>query len=130
MINLSKALITKAASSDFLNDVQGRLFKGRAAEGAQYPYAVFLIVSNTPEKTYTEDFENTIVQFSLFSDASGSAEIENMYTHLKALYDECVLTIPGGLDTFIWMKRENATLMIEDDVWAYHVDYEVKTQLI
>ena len=136
MINLSKALITKAASSDFLSDVQGRLFKGRAPEGAQYPYAVYLIVSNAPEKTYTESFENTIIQFSLFSAASGSTEIENMYTDLKALYDECAMTIPGGLSTLIWMKRENATLMVEDHttpagvgVWHYAVDYTIMTQL-
>uniref|UniRef100_A0A6H1ZDL9 Tail protein n=1 Tax=viral metagenome TaxID=1070528 RepID=A0A6H1ZDL9_9ZZZZ len=134
MINLSKALITKAASSDFLSDVGGRLFKGRAPQGAEYPYAVYLIVSNAPEKTYTEDFENTIIQFSLFSAASGSTEIEGMYADLITLYDESTFDITDS--TLIWMKRENATLMVEDhttpagtvQVWAYHVDYEVKTQ--
>ena len=139
MINLSKALISKAASSDFLSDVGGRLFKGRAPQGAQYPYAVYLIVSNAPEKTYTEAFENVLIQFSLFSAASGSTEIEGMYSDLISLYDECEMTIPGGLSTLIWMKRENATLMVEDhtvpppgsmiQVWHYAVDYMVKTQL-
>ena len=137
MINLSKALITKAAGSSFLSDVQSRLFKGRAPEGAQYPYAVYSIVSDVPEKTYTEAFENVLIQFSLFSSASGSTEIEDMFTHLKALYDECTLNILGGVDDFIWMKRENATLMIEDhttpsgtvQVWHYAVDYEIMTQL-
>lgn len=138
MINLSKSLISKAAGSTFLTAVGSRFFKGRAPEGALYPYAVYSITSNVPEKTYTEHFEDTLIQISLFSNASGSTEIENMYTYLKTLYDECELTIPGAIDDFIWMKRNNATLVNEDhttlmgttQVWAYHIDYEIKTQLI
>lgn len=141
MKNLSTAIFGKMTSAtDLYADVQGRLYKGRAPEGAQYPYIVYLIVSNYPEKTFTEDFEVTTIQFSLFSAASGSTEVEDMYTHLKALYDECNLSVTGST-WFYWMKRTNAILMVEDhtvpstiatiaasiQVWHYAVDYEIKT---
>jgi len=75
-----------------------------------------------------------LIQFSLFSKASGSTEIEDMYTHLKALYDDCAMTITGY--ALEWMKRENATLIPEDittpdgtqRVWHYAVDYSVWIQ--
>lgn len=115
--------------------IGSRLYKGRAPEGAAYPFAVFFVVTNTPEKTFSEDYENVIVQFSLFSSASGTTEIEDMYTHLKALYDECSLTITDA--TLVWMQRDNAVFLAEDhttpsgttQVWVYHVDYSIMESL-
>lgn len=135
MKNLTTAVFGKASGSTFLSYIASRLYKGRAPEGTDYPYAVYKVVTDTPEKTFTEDYENVIIQFSLFSSTSGSTEIENMYTYLKALYDECALTITGS--TLVWMKRSNAVFQIEDhttpqgtvQVWAYHVDYDIMTSL-
>ena len=133
MKNLTAALYLKKAGSDFSSDIGGRLYKGQARAGATYPYAVVMVVTNVPDKTFTEDYEDVTVQFSLFSSASGTTEVENMYTHLKALYDECSLTITGS--TLIWMQRSNAAFIVEDHttvsgtqrVWAWHVDYDIKT---
>ncbi|MCK9597714.1 MAG: DUF3168 domain-containing protein [Sphaerochaeta sp.] len=135
MKELSTAIFSKLSGSALSAHIGNRLFKGRAPEGAEYPYAVYIIVSNSPEKTFSEDFENTIIQFSLFSAASGSTEVEDMYEDLIALYDECAMTLTSS--TLVWMKRTNATLMIEDhttpagtvQVWHYAVDFEVMTSL-
>lgn len=134
---LTTAILGKMTSStDLYSDIGGRLFKGRAPKGAEYPYVVFMVVSNSPEKTFSEDFERTTVQFSLFSTESGSTQVEDMYTHLKAIYDECAMSVTGS--TLVWMNRTNATLMVEDhtvpnkgtdQVWHYAVDYEVLTSL-
>lgn len=133
--NLTTAIFGKLAGSSLYTDIGGRLYKGRAPEGAEYPYAVYMLVSDVPEKTFTEQYENVIIQFSLFSSASGSTEVEDMYTHLSALYDECAMTITGS--TLVWMKRSNAQLMVEDhttpagtaQVWHYAVDFEVLISL-
>ncbi len=135
MKELSTAIFGKLSGSALASHIADRLFKGRAPEGAVYPYIVYLIVSNAPEKTFTEHHERTTIQFSLFSSASGSTEVEDMYEDLIALYDECSLTITS--QTLIWMRRENATLMVEDhitkagtvQVWHYAVDFEVLTSL-
>lgn len=122
-------------------DIGGRMFKGIAAEGAEYPYIVFQIVSDVPDLTFTESYEDVLIQFSLFSSASSSGEVEDMFAHLKELYDECAMTITAishdVANTLIWMKRVNATLMVEDhetpsgttQVFHYAVDYEVKTKI-
>ena len=134
MKQLTTAIYGKISGSNFSTAIGGRLYKGRAPQPATYPYAVYFVVSDAPDKTYTESFENVVVQFSLFSTASGTTEIEDIYTYLKALYDECALSITGS--TLIWMRRANAVFQTEDhttlagtaQVWAYHVDYDIMTQ--
>ena len=133
MLNLKKAIYGKLANSLLTADIGGRFFDTQAIEGAEYPYAVYMIVSGYPEKTFTEDFEVALIQFSLFSATpNDSTEIETMFNHLKTLFDECALSVTGA-DWFHWMKRQNATLMVEDhttlagtiQVFHYAVDYEV-----
>lgn len=137
MLNLTTAIYGKLSGSALEAHILDRMYPGRAPEGCKYPYIVFLIVSNSPEKTFSEDFERTIIQFSLFSVTSDDAEIQNIYTDLKTLYDECAMTVTGTTWIY-WMKRMNATLMVEDhtisgrqgatrQVWHYAVDYEILT---
>lgn len=135
MKNLSTAIYGKLSGSALADHIGNRLYKGRAPEGAEYPYIVYMIVTNGPDKTFDTDYEDTLIQFSLFSSASGSTEIEDMYADLITLFDECSMTITSG--TLIWMRRENATQQIEDhttpsgtvQVWAYHVDYMVTVKV-
>lgn len=135
MKNLTTAIYSKASGSTFLSYISSRLYKGRAPEGTDYPYAVFRVVTDVPEKTFTEDYERVVIQFSLFSITSSTLEVENMLTYLESLYDECSLTITGS--TLIWMKRDNVVFQEEEhttptgtsQVHAYHVDYEILESL-
>ena len=135
MKELSQAIYSKLSGSALAAHIGNRLFKGRAPESAEYPYIVYMIVSNAPNKTFNTSYEETLFQFSLFSATSGSTEVEDMYEDLIALYDECSMTITN--QTLIWMRRENATLMIEDhttpagtvQVWHYAVDYAIDTKV-
>jgi len=131
MKNLTTAIYGKLSGSALAAHIGTRLYKGRAPEGASYPYIVYMVVTNSPDHTFNERYEDTLIQFSLFSSESGSTEVENMYIDLKTLYDEVAMTITG--DTLIWMRRVNATQFIEDHttpagtikVWAYHVEFMV-----
>ena len=134
---LLAAIMTKAGGSALSDDVGGRVFldEYHGSGPAVYPYAKFFIVSGVPEKTYSEDYENITVQFSLFSISESAVEIADMYADLTALFDECALTITGY--TLIWMKRQNLTTMIDEITtpagtatlkhWA--VDYEILMSL-
>ena len=123
-----------AVGTDLYTALGGRLYKQRAPDGTAYPYAVFFLVSDVADPVFAKGGEDALVQFSLFSSNSSSSEIEDAYTYLKALYDDCALTITGNV--LVWMKRENATLTIEDhttptgtmEVWHYAIDYRVLTQ--
>jgi len=133
--NLTTAIWGQLAGSAFSTDIGGRLFKGQAPPGTSYPYAIYLVVTDVPQRTFTELYEEVLVQFSLFSTASGTTEVENMYTDLKTLYDEKPFTITGS--TLIWMRRSNTSFIVEDhttptgtqQVFAYHCDFEVLTSL-
>jgi len=131
VLNLTTAIYSQISGSDFASDIGSRFFKGQAPEGTVYPYAVYQVVSDVQNNTFSNDHEDVIIQFSLYSSASGTTQIENMLTHLKALYDECSMSITD--ETLIWFKRDNAVFQVEDHttpsgtqrVWAWYVDYRV-----
>jgi hypothetical protein len=110
--NLLTAIMTKTTGSALSIDVGGRIYLDQAPDNSTFPYVVFFIVSDVPEKTFSEDFENVLIQFSLFSASSGATEITTIYTDLKSLFDECSLSITGN--TLVWMKRANLTTMVDD----------------
>ncbi|HSW62172.1 MAG TPA: DUF3168 domain-containing protein [Dissulfurispiraceae bacterium] len=132
---LTTSIYGKLAGSSLDTLIGGRMFKGRAPENTEFPYAVYFVVSDVPDLTFTEHFEDVLLQFSLFSSTSSTTEIEDMYTALKSLYDECALTITGA--TLVWMKRANTQFMVEDvetpdgtsQIYHYAVDYDIKTSL-
>ena len=126
--------MTKTVNSALSSDVGGRIYLDQAPDGAEFPYIIYFIVTNVPEKTFSEDYENILIQFSLFSSSSSATEITTMYTDLKALFDECSMTITDN--TLIWFRRENLTTMIDDitvadatvSVKHYAVDYSLIVQ--
>ena len=142
MKSLDTAIFGKMTSTTALySDIGGRLYKGKAPAGTEYPYIVFLSpISDVPEKTFSEEFEDILIQFSLFSSASDDGEVEDMFAHLKELYDECALTISAVSHdiaaTLVWMKRANAVLMVEEqttpsgtqEIWHYAVDFNLLIQ--
>ena len=132
MKNLTTAIYGKLAGSAFSSDIGGRLYKGYAPDGAVFPYAVFFVVSDAPEYPGGKTIDEVLVQFSLFSTASGSTEIEDMLTHLRSLYDDCSMTIAGN--TLIYFIRGNMTPMRAEittpsgtvGAWHYSQEYEIQ----
>jgi len=140
MKNLTTSIYSKTTGSALASRVDSRIYKGRADQGSDYPYVVFNVISDVPDDTFTEELEDVLDQFSLFSATYGTTEVENMYTDLKTLYDKCTLSITGS--TLLHMLRQNAVLMPEDHtapsgvttggtipVWHYAVTYEIKTKV-
>jgi hypothetical protein len=131
MKNLTTALYSKIAGSDFSTSIGGRLYKSRAPQGVTWPFVVYYIISDMPRDTFTERIEDVLIQFSIFSSASGTTEIEDIFTNLKTLFDYCSLTITGN--THLLMERANASLTSgELDVsegggqyYQYTVDYNI-----
>ena len=131
MKNLTTAIYAKIAASAFSTSIGGRLYKARAPQPATWPYVVYDIITNMPADTFTETLEEVTIQFTIFSDASSTTEIEDILTDLKALYDNCSLSITGN--THIFMQRQSASMWSGDlDVdegggqyYQYNVDYNI-----
>ena len=136
MKNLSTAIYSKASTSGaFWTAIGGRFYKGIAPAGAVFPYVVYMLVSDDTDNTFREELEDVQMQFSIFSATNSSAEVEDIYTLLKSVYDKCNLTITGN--TFLHMLRLQSTLMVDDVtvnptgtgwVWHYAVDYNIMMQ--
>jgi len=78
--------------------------------------------------------EDTTLQFSIFSDSEGEAEIAQIYDDLKALFDNITFAVTSN--TLLWCMRKNLVTMVEHDTTAqgtygykhWAVDYSFKMQ--
>lgn len=146
--NLKTAIMTKfnavddgGAHNAFWEAVQGRLFYRKAPAGTPFPYSIFLIVVQTPDRTFTEDFRDFLVQFSHFSDdPDSSKEADDIDAACNDLFDEVErrdsLSITGA--TLIWMRFANGTGSDWEEGetpeatggnWHCPTDYEVKISM-
>jgi hypothetical protein len=75
--------------------------------------------------------DDIVIQFSIYSEKSSSTEVHDAMTDLKAMFDDCRLTVSGG--TVVSFFRLNDGLELEEiptssgvhKVWHYHTDYRV-----
>lgn len=134
MNNLLAAIMTRCAGSALSNDVGGRIYLDEAPDGCEFPYVVFRIIAGSPQDTFKDTIEDTLIQFSIFSISKSGAEITEIYADLMALFDWQALTVTGG--TCIWMMRQGLVTMFDDittpagTVGARHwaVEYSVMVQ--
>jgi len=138
MKNLDTAIYSKftatieGSHNSLYNSIGGRMYKNKAPEGADFPYCVYMDVSNTPIYPGGKTIEQTLIQFSLFSILSSSSEIEDMLIYLWALYDDCSLTITAN--DLIYFIRGNLTPMRDEvttasgtsGVWHYAQEYDLE----
>lgn len=131
---LLTALLTKFSGSAFSTAVGGRIFADFAPPEAELPYCVFFIVAGNPEDTFKNKIDDTTVQFSLYSASADNSEITDIYTYLKAILDDAVLSVSGY--TLIWCVRQRLATMVEEVEAAgavtrlrhWAVDYSIKVQ--
>jgi hypothetical protein len=141
MRNLTTAIyghaVTDAVGSGFMTSIGSRFYDTEAPAKADFPYCVYLVVTDVKDWQFTERMEDVLIQFSIFSTASSSGEIKDIYTKLNTLFDECVPTITGSRSLWFW--RNNLTTMRDEittptgtggslmtvGVWHYAVDFDV-----
>ena len=126
MKELFTGIYSKYNSNEALKAVITGFYFTEAPQDAVMPYVVYNLVSNVPDWTYTEDMENSLLQFSIFDDHSSSTTINDIYEKLTALFDWCVLTIEGY--SHIYMKREFNILTRGNDIWKYVIQYRNEIQ--
>ena len=122
-------------TNGFFDAINGQLFEDEAPSGTLCPYAVYSIIAAPKEKTFSEEYTNTLIQLSIFSAASSSAEIKNAYYQAHILYDEKPLTITGS--TLVSFKETNVVPMKEKVTnpdgtnWSrqWAIDFEAVTSL-
>jgi len=122
MTDLFKAIMIRYAAVPLASSLTG-LWNTLAPQDAVFPYGVFSLISDVPDWTFSENLENILLQFNLFSKASDPVQICALYTLLKTAFDFLDLTI-DNYET-VYMVRENAILTRIEDVWQYNVTYRI-----
>jgi len=102
------------------------LYNTEAIGEATYPYTTVKIVGNTTDDTFTEDIEEYLIQFDMFSDTSTCEELGIAFEVLKTAFDKHPLAIVGY--TVIRMDRGNANIIRIEKKWHYVVTYRIKIQ--
>jgi len=134
--NFIASINNKLSTSALYSDVGGRVFWDEA-DDLTTPYVVLRLPAESPDKTFTEDNSDGVLQVSMFSSISaGVSEIATMHKHCLQLFDECSLTIPPTgtvTDKLIWMRRSSFVSMTEPNQtieggigirhWAQDFDY-------
>ena len=121
----------EAPVSDLYTSIGGRFYFYNAPPGAPLPYVIYEDISNDTEFNFTSTFDNYRIQFSIFSSSAnqGAAQILNIYDYLKAVFDDCQLTVTGY--QFLNCERQFSNLRkdSDQDIWQYVVDYEVVVRI-
>jgi len=104
----------KFANSSLSSDCGGRIYFREAPQGAEYPHVVYSFIGPNPDKTFTEQYEELIVTFSLYSTSSSVVEITTMYGHLDSLFDECAMTITGY--KLVRMYRQSSPGILNEEI--------------
>ena len=118
----SRFLATEqGAQTDLYNDLKGQLYFTQASQKATFPYCVYTPISHMYEFQFIENFENIVIQFSIFSLDASAENIEKYFEDLKVLYDWCNLTIDGY--RHVYMRRGQSRLLRDDRAWHRITDY-------
>ena len=124
---------TSAPASSFYTKIGGKLYLNEAPSTAVMPYAVYDIVANVADENWHTKYEETTVDFTLYSDsAAGALEISQMYEGLTEQFDNVGLTVANY--NHIHMQRTNSWLdkipadVPNKSIWQYVVEYNILTR--
>jgi len=81
--------------SGFYNDVSGRMYHNIAPQQATFPYCVYFSVSDLDDLDFSDEQEDILLQFNVYSQNNSALEAGNLLESLKTMYDDCSLTVTG-----------------------------------
>ena len=112
----------------FKTAISGRLYSRYAPQGTPFPYAVLDIVTGIGDWNFTQSFDDVDLQVSLFSQSTSETEIGNLYSTLRALYDDCSLTVAGHTALFMQYDQYWALSDPNENIRQYTVQYNILLQ--
>jgi hypothetical protein len=135
MKELAKAICSRFSSDPMSTSFTG-IYNTLAPETSVFPYLVFSFISQTTDWTFTERFEDLLVQFDIYSDQVSPVQVTDLYNLLigdsKAQQGFDFAEFSVNDYVLLWFTRESSSLQrweIEGKrVWNYTVTYRVKLE--
>lgn len=129
---LYEYLMLENRTESFWMAIGGRLYDTEAPQGAEFPYAVYSIVSDTDIDTFTENMNQVYIQFSLFSGLSSSGEVKDIDSYLTAVLKDKVFAVDEATVVSCHRVQGNGPMRVQADVeagagayWRMDADYEI-----
>lgn len=133
MKELQSAIVTKFNAltggnhNTFYTGIGSRLYFRKAPNvEVTFPYCIFYFGSDVNDYQFIEEFDNVVVQFSIFSNTSSSSELGDLLTYAKSLFDWCTLTVSNY--TFLKMERiyaNHGDWIAEEEIWQTVIQYRI-----
>ena len=82
-------------TTGFYNDVSGRMYLNNAPQEASFPYCVYFSVDDANELDFSDEHEDFLLQFNIFTQNNSSLQAGNLLESLKTMFDNCSLTVTG-----------------------------------
>lgn len=124
------SLFTGTTAHAYYVAIGGRQYLNRALQGATLPYVIFFMVSDVADRSFTEQEEEFLIQFNIFTEQPDATEAGTILAALYTRYDYCTLTVSGY--NFISMQRDfavpNNDLTQDTPIHGYSVQYTVNIQ--
>ena len=114
-------------ANTFKTAVNGQFYPGFAdQERATFPYAVYFLVTDVSDWTFSEDIERLSMQISIFDDSNSPTTILTAYEYMKSLFDDATLSVSGY--THVYMHRQQTTMIRDDQMGTWHsaTEYEIE----
>ena len=80
-------------TTGFYNDVSGRMYHGKAKQETSFPYCVYFEVTDTDELDFSDEREEFLIQFNIFTQNNSALQAGNLLESLKTMFDNCSLTV-------------------------------------
>ena len=115
-------------ANTFKTAVGGRLFTRYSPQNTPFPYAVLDIVTGIGDWNFTQEFDDVDIQFNLYSKSTSETEIGTLYSTLRALYDDCALTVTGYAHLFMQYNQYWSLSNPDENIRQYTVQYSILLQ--
>ena len=124
---LLSAIMTEIVGSAFTTAIGGRLYLAEAPQDPTFPYAVYNIISESPDEYFvlSPALEEVSVSFTIYSEDESAVEANDLFENLKTVFDNCVLTVTGYTHIHMWRTYSNLLRFPEANIWQYTADYDV-----
>jgi hypothetical protein len=116
------------AGNTFKTAVGSRLYTRWAPQNTPFPYAVLDIVTGIGDWNFTQEFDDIDIQFNLYSQSTSETEIGTLYSTLRALYDDCALTVTGYTHLFMQYDQYWSLSNPDENIRQYTVQYNILLQ--
>ena len=136
MKELAKGIVNYVAS-DPLNAAITKIYNTEAPSAAVFPYVVFTLINSNTDFTFTEKFEEYLIQFNIYSEDKSSIEVCDIFNlligdeNLGTGFDHAEFDVDNH--TMIKCQREppaslNRWTVDGKRVWDYMVSYRILLQ--